>query len=100
RRPCPASAISSPWRYRRCSWAWRCCSCGIDVDDPGSWGWCCWRGWPSRSEEHTSELQSRFDLVCRLLPEKKKRRTLAGQVEHAGLGADEDDECRERAADP
>src|SRR5438067_5638878 len=26
----------------------------------------------SRSEEHTSELQSRFDLVCRLLLEKKK----------------------------
>src|SRR5437868_15348551 len=29
----------------------------------GGWGW--------RSEEHTSELQSRFDLVCRLLLEKK-----------------------------
>src|SRR5699024_12296381 len=29
----------------------------------------------SRSEEHTSELQSRFDLVCRLLLEKKKRST-------------------------
>src|SRR5699024_11691425 len=28
-----------------------------------------------RSEEHTSELQSRFDLVCRLLLEKKKRQT-------------------------
>src|SRR5699024_12690718 len=28
----------------------------------------------SRSEEHTSELQSRFDLVCRLLLEKKKQR--------------------------
>src|SRR5699024_5012009 len=27
-----------------------------------------------RSEEHTSELQSRFDLVCRLLLEKKKER--------------------------
>src|SRR5699024_11694803 len=26
----------------------------------------------NRSEEHTSELQSRFDLVCRLLLEKKK----------------------------
>src|SRR6266513_2189701 len=26
---------------------------------------------PARSEEHTSELQSRFDLVCRLLLEKK-----------------------------
>src|SRR6478672_8596050 len=28
----------------------------------------------SRSEEHTSELQSRSDLVCRLLLEKKKQR--------------------------
>src|SRR5437868_13285865 len=29
----------------------------------------------ARSEEHTSELQSRFDLVCRLLLEKKKKKT-------------------------
>src|SRR6266536_6622514 len=34
--------------------------------------------WPvsSRSEEHTSELQSRVDLVCRLLLEKKKHTNL------------------------
>src|SRR5437868_11717502 len=31
-----------------------------------------WAMTQSRSEEHTSELQSRFDLVCRLLLEKKK----------------------------
>src|SRR5699024_11995395 len=30
----------------------------------------------SRSEEHTSELQSRFDIVCRLLLEKKNKRKL------------------------
>src|SRR5206468_5630459 len=30
------------------------------------------RRWKRRSEEHTSELQSRSDLVCRLLLEKKK----------------------------
>src|SRR5207249_7154267 len=30
--------------------------------------------YPKRSEEHTSELQSRFDLVCRLLLEKKKKK--------------------------
>src|SRR5207247_5983429 len=30
-----------------------------------------------RSEEHTSELQSRVDLVCRLLLEKKNRAVLA-----------------------
>src|SRR2546421_812363 len=32
----------------------------------------CWRPGKARSEEHTSELQSRSDLVCRLLLEKKK----------------------------
>src|SRR5207249_9007149 len=31
---------------------------------------------PERSEEHTSELQSRFDLVCRLLLEKKKKKII------------------------
>src|SRR5699024_12823139 len=35
----------------------------------GGTAWCWWR-----SEEHTSELQSRFDLVCRLLLEQKKNR--------------------------
>src|SRR5689334_23983603 len=33
------------------------------------------RRWtPGRSEEHTSELQSQFHLVCRLLLEKKKKK--------------------------
>src|SRR5438034_2566586 len=32
----------------------------------------------ARSEEHTSELQSHSDLVCRLLLEKKKRRRPGG----------------------
>src|SRR5260370_6246142 len=31
------------------------------------------RDWLSRSEEHTSELQSHLNLVCRLLLEKKKK---------------------------
>src|SRR5207249_8966753 len=39
-----------------------------------------------RSEEHTSELQSRFDLVCRLLLEKKKHPYRATVV---GAGASE-----------
>src|SRR2546422_2221126 len=30
--------------------------------------------WGTRSEEHTSELQSRLHLVCRLLLEKKKKK--------------------------
>src|SRR6266496_4369949 len=36
----------------------------------------------SRSEEHTSELQSRRDLVCRLLLEKKKRPNRKNQPPH------------------
>src|SRR5699024_11381221 len=32
-----------------------------------------------RSEEHTSELQSRFDLVCRLLLEKKKKTAITAR---------------------
>src|SRR2546421_9157184 len=35
-----------------------------------------------RSEEHTSELQSRSDLVCRLLLEKKKKKTENQAVRH------------------
>src|SRR2546422_5543117 len=31
---------------------------------------------PPRSEEHTSELQSRLHLVCRLLLEKKKKKDI------------------------
>src|SRR2546422_6820941 len=37
-----------------------------------------------RSEEHTSELQSRLHLVCRLLLEKKKRDTTDSTVIHTG----------------
>src|SRR6266496_3668416 len=41
-------------------------SCNQDIED--------------RSEEHTSELQSRRDLVCRLLLEKKKEKILPSQI--------------------
>src|SRR5689334_25272679 len=45
---------------------------------PGTVGLCHKRAWCStkavRSEEHTSELQSQFHLVCRLLLEKKKKK--------------------------
>src|SRR2546430_12385863 len=48
-------------------------------------------GFPNRSEEHTSELQSQSNLVCRLLLEKKKNlhakevsdKRLGLQCEHA-----------------
>src|SRR5690349_23378018 len=36
-----------------------------------------------RSEEHTSELQSRRDLVCRLLLEKKKNAVITSKGTHA-----------------
>src|SRR5438034_4202590 len=36
----------------------------------------------SRSEEHTSELQSHSDLVCRLLLEKKKKKKIQNQTRH------------------
>src|SRR2546430_9755583 len=48
---------------------------------PENWSW----RW--RSEEHTSELQSQSNLVCRLLLEKKKKTTIlfvlpAKKIEH------------------
>src|SRR5438034_6932556 len=36
-----------------------------------------------RSEEHTSELQSHSDLVCRLLLEKKKKKKRQKQIENS-----------------
>src|SRR2546429_5001031 len=49
----------------------------------GAPGTCCQRGLApghgaERSEEHTSELQSRLHLVCRLLLEKKKKNLCTG----------------------
>src|SRR5699024_12235128 len=50
---------------------------GNRKDESLVWKWVCFFKQPKskermlRSEEHTSELQSRFDLVCRLLLEKK-----------------------------
>src|SRR3712207_8521037 len=63
--------------------AGRCCCCSACSPPPASpravqpttpSGWRpCSSSWPAhRSEEHTSELQSRQYLVCRLLLEKKK----------------------------
>src|SRR5690348_7090281 len=50
---------------------------GQEYDTPAdfdAWDRCITRGFPaSRSEEHTSELQSPVHLVCRLLLEKKKQ---------------------------
>src|SRR5438874_13042100 len=64
----------SKWARRRlCPWPLEDQQQGADDD-----GSCHRRDDPSvlRSEEHTSELQSRRDLVCRLLLEKKNRKTV------------------------
>src|SRR5437870_10422191 len=46
------------------------------------WFWAIYRmGQDKRSEEHTSELQSRGHLVCRLLLEKKKNKTQSRREE-------------------
>src|SRR5699024_11220232 len=58
-RMAPRCAVRS--YYPRC---WRESSAAARIIAPHRASW--------RSEEHTSELQSRFDLVCRLLLEKKK----------------------------
>src|SRR3712207_8486034 len=49
-------------------------ACMLTQADAGSSRYCCLSGACRRSEEHTSELQSRQYLVCRLLLEKKKKR--------------------------
>src|SRR5205809_5217396 len=70
--------FSSRRRHTRCSRDWSSDVCSSDLarhSKPRRAGWspttssrtCC------RSEEHTSELQSRLHLVCRLLLEKKKK---------------------------
>src|SRR5690606_40531132 len=55
-----------PARRGRCASSGTACA-GVSI--------CCRSGWTRRSEEHTSELQSRENLVCRLLLEKKKNIT-------------------------
>src|SRR5205809_2488586 len=71
--------FSSRRRHTRCSRDWSSDVCSSDLIGRGELD----RGYAfglrffvdaphQRSEEHTSELQSRLHLVCRLLPEKKK----------------------------
>src|SRR2546426_4889118 len=74
----------------------------------GHWPSCCRPKWSinSRSEEHTSELQSPCNLVCRLLLEKKKNRRNNIQpqdsnLQHAAIRCMQvsDYLCRERPSD-
>src|SRR5260221_7713 len=61
--PITSRFLLAAFRPERPCWNPMVCSCDV-------FGWMV-RG--SRSEEHTSELQSHSDLVCRLLLEKKKK---------------------------
>src|SRR5207248_8295897 len=61
--PARASSISAASKSRSLSGA---CPCRNGQRGPR-------RRFSNRSEEHTSELQSPYDLVCRLLPDKKTR---------------------------
>src|SRR5689334_23728027 len=62
----------SPWRRSRWSAAIRCVSVSTTGRSCGAGRSISGRTNTARSEEHTSELQSQFHLVCRLLLEKKK----------------------------
>src|SRR2546430_10076698 len=64
-----------------------CCRAPAPPPRPGQAGplrSCSCAGWSgrSRSEEHTSELQSQSNLVCRLLLEKKKKHTETAYYRH------------------
>src|SRR5438477_9714596 len=60
-----ACSAGGTWRGKRCSYT----PAGTSTGAPSATA----RDIPSRSEEHTSELQSHVNLVCRLLLEKKKK---------------------------
>src|SRR5260221_1353414 len=66
---------------------WRMRSTESSSTTPG-----CARRHSSRSEEHTSELQSHSDLVCRLLLEKKKKLDDVGRC-ISDVVTTEDDAC-------
>src|SRR5437763_11054200 len=70
-RPHGWSATGSPTApHRKCAGSRRACSKQSTA--------------PSRSEEHTSELQSPMYLVCRLLLEKKKMNNYTAHLETHG----------------
>src|SRR2546429_1973899 len=64
RRPCYIWRLCATWKVAQCSTRTRCGARCFPARMRGMAA--------SRSEEHTSELQSRLHLVCRLLLEKKK----------------------------
>src|SRR2546429_1374178 len=80
-RPLLSTASYGPksWRYGIAHTHFKCVHCSsIVVRRLGS----CGVAFLPRSEEHTSELQSRLHLVCRLLLEKKKNHTTSTHNDH------------------
>src|SRR5437588_9797455 len=84
--------FSSRRRHTRSLCDWSSDVCSSDLTRVTSRVMFYWRGsWSNarsyrlrgarRSEEHTSELQSHSDLVCRLLLEKKKKKTQKSHAE-------------------
>src|SRR5690349_22766927 len=74
-RSCPARARASRTCDRR-----SCARHTVDRSRRGGPHRLLPRARPRRSEEHTSELQSRRDLVCRLLLEKKKKKSKQNKI--------------------
>src|SRR2546422_1628935 len=76
---CPAC----PRRWKECGSKWpaaprpKCCRRRLRLELRLQCGTC---SLIRRSEEHTSELQSRLHLVCRLLLEKKKKKNINTQL--------------------
>src|SRR5438034_5091652 len=74
----PTQSMPSAFRSRTAACTLASVRAQIATRDPARpSAWAVARPIPSRSEEHTSELQSHSDLVCRLLLEKKKQHNLA-----------------------
>src|SRR6516164_7582495 len=74
RRPPRSTLFPYTTLFRSRSTAWCMSAATRSTTTPGR---------SSRSEEHTSELQSQFHLVCRLLLEKKKDRKVIDLIEDA-----------------
>src|SRR5256885_8178702 len=75
RRPPRSTLFPYTTLFRSGVLVWPLCSTAKALKHSSRcWGWICRAGGspPGRSEEHTSELQSPCNLVCRLLLEKKK----------------------------
>src|SRR5256885_7201578 len=80
--PLSTEAESAAW-----GWAFQkaegCANSSTPVRRIPAWQWCKVPvRWSSRSEEHTSELQSPCNLVCRLLLEKKNKQESAANASY------------------